>query len=266
MIPTVINLGPVTLHLYGLIIGLGLTTAVSVSHRFARRFDLADEVFWSATIWTIGAGIIGARLYHVIDYWQEYRRELSLIPQLWTGGLGIYGAILGGFIGLWLFSLIKSRTLSSKPSKLLLSLLDASALGLPLGQAIGRLGNFVNQELYGYPTTLPWGIIIDRDHRLPGYEAFNRFHPLFAYEALVNLVIFCLLIVIYRSNRLSPCRGYYFASFILMYSLGRFFLESLKIDPWRLGNIPVAQLISFLLISISLSYLGLNRKKLFTKP
>lgn len=225
------TVGPVTFHLYGLMIGLGVLAGAWVASK-------KDKRIWDSLFWVVAGGIIGARLYHVIDLWSYYQEHLSQIPAVWHGGMGIYGGILGGVVGLWLY--VKKRKGRILP--LFWKLLDAGAVGLPLGQAIARWGNYFNQELYGRPTSLPWGIYIRPENRLLSVWEHERFHPLWLYESLWCLIIFIIIIKIIKVIPMG--KGKIFAAYLGLYGLGRFFLEFLRIEPWTIQGVNVAQAIS----------------------
>jgi len=229
------TVGPVTFHLYGLMIGLGVLVGAWVASK-------KDKKIWDCLVWVIGGGIIGARLYHVVDWWSYYSQHLSQIPAVWQGGMGIYGGILGGILGLWIYTRRREE-----PNLRLLKLLDAGALGLPLGQAIARWGNYFNQELYGLPTNLPWGIYIRPENRLLEVMDFKYFHPLFLYESLWCLAIFLVLLKIVKKN--------HFIIYLGLYGLGRFFLEFLRLEAWTINGVNVAQMISAGLILGALGFI-----------
>lgn len=235
------TVGPVTFHLYGLMIGLGVLAGTWVASK-------KDQKIWDSLVWVIGGGIIGARLYHVIDLWGYYREHLSQIPAVWQGGMGIYGGILGGILGLWIYTRRREE-----PNLLFLKLLDAGAVGLPLGQAIARWGNYFNQELYGRPTSLPWGIYIRPENRLLSVWEYERFHPLWLYESIYCLIIFIIIIKIIKIIPIG--KGKVFAIYLGLYGLGRFFLEFLRIEAWTIGGINVAQVISLGLILGALGFI-----------
>ena len=248
MIPSVIYLGPIPVHLYGLLIGLGILTAGSLSAHIVKKLNpkhyaLSSNHIWDSLFYAVIGGIIGARLYHVIDLWDYYRHNLVLIPQVWSGGLGIYGAFAGGVLALYYYA--------KKHHLKLPVLLDVSVFGIPVAQAIGRIGNFINQELYGLPTNLPWGLPIDLSHRLPGYETFTHFHPLFAYEAILNLISAGIIWGFHRKGRWQIGQSKYFALYLLNYSIIRTLLEGLRINPWSLFGLPTAQIIGIVIIIIS---------------
>ena len=226
--------GPFTIGWYGILIALGVIAAIVLASIEAKRRGENPEHVLNMALIAIPLGIIGARLYHVIDQWSFYSQNPSLI--FGGAGLGIFGAIIGGAIGLLIYTVWKKL----KP----LRWLDICVPGLILAQAIGRWGNFLNQELYGYPTNLPWAIYIDPAHRLPGYESFSRFHPLFLYESMWNFLGAFLLLLLARKLKNRLLNGDIFFLYIIYYSLGRFFLEGLKLDVWTMAGIPTARWIT----------------------
>lgn len=262
VVPSILTLGPLTLHLYGLILGISVLAALHVVSQIAKQEQVLSEKRLHLLVWiAIGGGVVGARAYHVIDEWHYYAQNLALIPQVWRGGLGIYGGMMGGVLALMLSAiLVRTKThpknpyRSMRPAASTLAVwFDVAALGLPLGQAIGRLGNWVNQELYGLPTTLPWGIVIKPEYRLPGFEGFSHFHPLFAYEAAWMLATFVFLYgFAYRQKKIGLGTGVYALGYLLSYAVIRFGLDFLRLDPWRLGALTTSQWISLVLVAISL--------------
>jgi prolipoprotein diacylglyceryl transferase len=221
--------GTLRIHAYalcilaGIIVGLWLTSV-----RWARRGAPEGSV-WDIAIWAIPFGIIGGRLYHVVSSPDAYfgpgfdgTGDLSLIPQIQRGGLGIWGAVVLGVVGAW----IGCRRAGVKLS----AFVDAAAPGLLLAQAIGRWGNYFNQELFGAPTTLPWGLQIDADNpNFPaGMPADTLFHPTFLYESLWSLVGVAVLVALDR--KFSFRRGRLFWLYAIYYTLGRVWIEALRID------------------------------------
>jgi phosphatidylglycerol:prolipoprotein diacylglycerol transferase len=236
-------LGPFTVNWYGIIIAVAALSGFSLAGLEAKRRGEDPEHVFRMAILLVPLALIGARLYHVIDLWDFYSQNPSLI--FGGAGLGIFGAIAGGVIGLLIYS--KWKRLS------ILRWLDIAAPGLILGQAIGRWGNFFNQELYGYPTDLPWAIYIDPANRLPGFGSFSHFHPLFLYESLWNFLgCFILLFTGRKLGRRLP-DGDIFLLYIIYYSVGRFFLEGFKIEVWTLAGFPTARWITASAILIAVA-------------
>jgi phosphatidylglycerol---prolipoprotein diacylglyceryl transferase len=211
-----------TFYLYGFIIGIALLVGYAISRRQALKSGvLPAEWQWHAVA-ALGGGVVGARAYHGLTDWYLYKDNLLELLFVWRGGLSIIGAIAGSLVGL----MIVHWRMKSNQS--LWVVLDAMVCGLTIGQAIGRLGNFVNQELYGLPTSLPWGIFINPEHRLNGYEQFEFFHPLFAYEALALLFGAGMFYALYSGNRRQS--GVAFLVYVIYYSIIRFCLDLLRIN------------------------------------
>jgi phosphatidylglycerol:prolipoprotein diacylglycerol transferase len=232
------HIGGLTIGWYGIMIATGMLSAIGIAFIEAKRRGENTEHIINMALLVIPLGIIGARLYHVIDQWDYYLQNPGLI--IGGQGLGIFGGILGGARGLIIYT--RWQKLST------LRWLDIVAPGLILAQAIGRWGNFFNQELYGHPTDLPWAIYIDPAHRLPGYESYTHFHPLFLYESLWNLLGFAALMLLGRKLRHRLRDGDIFFMYAIHYGIGRFFLEGLKLEVWTLGGIPTARWITGLAI------------------
>ena len=222
-------IGPIPVRAYALCILTGVFVAVWWSDRRYRARGGRPEVVLDVAIVAVPAGIVGARLYHVLSSPDDYfgpNGDLSRIPQTWLGGLGIWGGIAGGVLAGVL--LLRHRGLRIAP------LADAVAPALLVAQAIGRLGNWFNQELYGAPTTLPWGLQIDDAH-LPAGSAYppgTLFHPTFLYEALWNLVGAALLVWIGRRMRArgGVTGGRLLWAYLMIYTAGRVWIEMLRID------------------------------------
>lgn len=268
MDPTALRIGPLTIYWYGLLIVIGAVLAAFLAAAEARRRGEDPEHVWNLLTWCLLLGIIGARLYHVFSSpaggftgWDYYRQNPLEIIAFWKGGfrgLGIYGAIAGGAVAV----LIYARATRLKFWRWL----DIVAPGVLLAQAIGRWGNYVNQELYGPPTTLPWGITIDALHRFGPYIDINqfpletKFHPTFLYESLWNLIGFALLFWLGRrfANRLRD--GDIVAAYVLYYAVGRLWIEIFRPDAWTIAAIPTAQIISLLLMAASLAFLFIRHR------
>ena len=214
--------GPLpSIHAYGLTLLLAIIAAIWLTKlRWGRRPGDLDLILRVA-VWGVAAGIVGARLYHVATSWDDVPDpKWKGVFMVWEGGLGIWGGILlGALVG----AIVVKRSGGS-----VLAALDAVAPGLLLAQAIGRLGNWWNQELYGKPTDLPWALEIDDAHN-QDYEAGTTFHPTFLYEMIWNVVGVVVLIVVARRWRIKPPA--LFALYVAWYTFGRFFLEHLRVDP-----------------------------------
>jgi prolipoprotein diacylglyceryl transferase len=222
-----LDIGPLSLNAYGLMIALGVLAAVWLLGRQleAKGLGTPDDAS-SIGMWGVAAGVVGARLYHVATDWERFSGNLGAIPKIWEGGLGIPGGLLAGvLVGVW-----QGRRRGVRPAQLL----TCAAPAVPLAQAIGRWGNWFNQELYGKPTTLPWGLEIDDAHNLD-YPVGTNFHPTFLYESLWNLGLVAVLLFIDRRFRLGP--GRLFAVYVMGYGIGRYWIEGLRIDPVELSDV-----------------------------
>lgn len=217
-----IELGPLSIHFYGLTLLVAIAAAVVITGiRWTRRGGDWDLIFRCA-VWGVAAGIVGARLYHVITSWDELPDEWWGPFAIWKGGLGVWGGIgLGTIVGM-----IVAKRSGADVSKLA----DCVAPGLLVAQGIGRFGNWWNQELYGRPTDLPWALEISPENRTPiEYVASDTFHPTFAYEALWCFGAALVLLAVERRVRIRP--GGLFALYVFLYSIGRLWIEMLRVDP-----------------------------------
>ena len=215
-----LDIGSLELRAYGLMIALGVLAAAWL---FARRFvqrGHSPELASSVTVWAVVAGLIGSRIYHVITDWKTYQGNWGESWQIWEGGLGIPGAVAAAAAVMWVYARQKGIPLSD--------IADSVAPALPLGQAIGRWGNWFNQELYGRPTDLPWALEIDPQHRRMQYLDDETFHPTFLYECIWNLALVGALLWINKRFTLKP--GRLFGLYVLGYSLGRLWIEFIRVD------------------------------------
>jgi prolipoprotein diacylglyceryl transferase len=216
-----LDLGPVELHAYGLMLLLGILAATWLTGlRWTRRGGDLDLVYRVA-LWGVLGGVVGARLYHVITSWSTVDDEWWEPFAVWQGGLGVWGGIAGGVLA--------GAVVVRRVGQSVLAFMDAAAPGLLLAQAIGRWGNWFNQELFGKPTDLPWGLEIDPEHRPEGYAGSETFHPTFLYEFGWNLLGVLVLLVLDRRFRIRPPG--LFALYVAWYTFGRTFEELLRIDP-----------------------------------
>ena len=239
--------GATTIYFYGILITLGVVAATLLGVGEAKRRNMNPDVIWDALFWVVVAGIIGARIWHIFTpppsmlvpdpttgklvnpyFAGGIPRILDMI-NIRKGGLGIPGAIIGGAIALWIYCRQKKISF--------LGWADAVIPGVALAQAIGRWGNFFNQEVYGKPTNLPWKIYIDPAHRVAGYENYDYFHPLFLYESLWNLMNMALLLWMARRFEKWLKPGDIIYIYMIFYAIGRFCLEFLRLDASQVAGI-----------------------------
>lgn len=267
MNPVIIHLGPFQVTWYGLLIVMGAVLAAWISTIEAKRRGEDPEHVWNMLAWILIAGIIGARLYHVFSNpvggigWSYYREHPIEIINFWSGGfrgLGIFGALLGGFIAIVAYCWVRKLKLARW--------LDIVTPGILLAQTVGRMGNRINQELYGPPTTLPWGFKINPDYpfqppltrpldvAMEDYIATTRFHPTFFYEAIWNLIGFALVMTLGRRWYKRLFDGDIFLFYLIWYPLGRFLVEMFRPDAWisGFGGLATAQVISLALMTIAI--------------
>lgn len=219
------SIGPFTFHLYGLLVGTAIVVVFHLVEKIVERENLKID-FISLFLTTLVFAFIGARGYHLLTDASLYQNA-SWIERLsvWNGGMSIIGAVMGGVFGVWL-----SLKLQKKETEIL-KLLDAIAVAIPLGQAIGRWGNYFNQELYGLPTNLPWGIYIDEAHRVTQYQNISHFHPLFLYESILCIILFAFLQKMRQKFVIGT--GFFLGSYLIGYGLIRFSLEFIRIETAR---------------------------------
>jgi len=254
--------GPLpSVHAYGLTLLVAIIAAVlMMSWRWRNEDGTKDtDLVLRAAVWGVAAGIVGARLYHVITSWSDVPDpKWKGVFQVWEGGLGIWGGILFGvLVGAWVFR---------RAGQSVLRAMDAVAPALLLAQAIGRLGNWWNQELYGKSTDLPWGLEIDDAHN-QDFAPGTTFHPTFAYEALWNLVGVGVLLLVDRRWRIRPPA--LFSLYVAWYTFGRFLLEQLRVDPsgmfWGMRTNAWVSLVVFIASSLFFIYWQLYDGK-FPRP
>jgi len=256
--PIIVRIGPFALRWYGLLMAIAVLVGAWIAGQEVERKGQKKDDLWDLLIWILIPGFIGARLYYVFiqsprtaEGFGRYLENPWEIVQVWTGGIHIFGGLIFGTIALFLYCRIRQL-----PT---LIFLDAIALALPLAQAIGRWGNFINQELYGPPTTLSWGLRIDPQHRIPPYNDLatypesTRFHPLFLYESLWNFLGFGLIFWISRRFDAKLRDGDIALMYLLWYPLGRFFIEFLRTDSWFFPGTPfnVVHLLSAIAVLIA---------------
>lgn len=249
-----LNLGPLRLNAYGLMIALGAIIAVRIAGRRAEKRGIATvEDFSSIAMWAVPAGVVGARMYHVITDLSSYSGRWLEAFKLWEGGLGIWGGVAAGVVvGAW-----RARVRGLDP----LWILTCAAPAVPVAQAIGRWGNWFNQELFGRPTTVPWALSVsDRAARGAGYPAGTTFHPTFLYESLACLVLACVLVGVER--RFNPARGRLMVWYAAGYTSFRFFIEGLRIDKaHQAGGLRLNQWVSMAVFGASVLFLVIDSRR-----
>jgi len=248
--PIIIKIGPLTLRWYGVLIASAVLIGITLSTYLAKRRHLNSDIIGDLAIWLVFAAIPSARLYYVLFEWEQYSQNPADIFAIWKGGIAIHGAILGGLIAALIFARVRQVPFWQ--------LADVVAPSLILGQAIGRWGNFFNSEAFGAPTDLPWKLYIPVAQRPLGYASFEYFHPTFLYESVWNLMVFGILIFLFFRDLQGNPRlkvGTLFLTYLIFYSMGRFWIEGLRTDSLMLGPLRIAQVVS--LVGIILGSAGL---------
>ena len=240
----VVHLGPLPLHMYGLMIAVGVVVASRVGRaRYIARGGDGDA-FESAAFWAVVGGIIGARLYHVITDYQLFEDHPERIIQIWRGGLAIWGGVIGGALAVMIVSRRRNLRFAD--------VADSIVPGLAFAQAIGRWGNWFNQELFGGPSTLPWAVEIEAAHRPVEYANFATFQPTFLYESLYCAALGFVLIAVDRRFKLA--RGQLFALYGAGYTAFRFWMEQLRVDPANtIGPMRINAWVSIVVFVISVT-------------
>ncbi|MDD2422412.1 MAG: prolipoprotein diacylglyceryl transferase [Heliobacteriaceae bacterium] len=239
--PVAFQFGPITVNWYGILLSLAVLVATWVAAREARRQGLDLDFLYNLVLWVVPLAVLGARVYYVVFNWQYYANDPREIVAIWHGGLAIHGALLTAFLFGWYYT--------RKHGVSFWQMADVAAPAIILGQAIGRWGNFFNQEAYGYPTAGPWAMFIAGEWR----------HPTFLYESLWDLSGFCLLLWLRRRNWLR--RGEVFLAYLAYYSLGRFGIEALRMDSEMLGPFRLAQVMSLVWILVAAGLVYYRRRK-----
>lgn len=239
------------IYWYGILIMLGVILAVVYASARSRQFGIRQDDLYDAVLFAVPLGIVCARIYYVIFEWEQYKDNLSEIFATWHGGLAIYGGIIGGIIVIVVLCKVKKIYV--------MDMLDLFASAVPIGQILGRWGNFFNCEAYGSSTTLPWRMVIGKTLEEAGATGN---HPTFFYESAWNLIGF---IILYFSSKKRKYHGEILLLYLGWYGLGRFFIEGLRTDSlylWGTG-IRVSQVVALICIIIGLGGFLLNRKMSF---
>lgn len=252
------NLGPIPIRAYALIILVGIAVAIFLGEkRWVARGGTKEQVM-DVAMWAVPFGVIGGRVYHVLTDWSSYFSDngkgFLASLKIWEGGLGIWGAIALGGVGVYIAAV--RHNLSFLP------LADALAPGIVIAQGIGRWGNWVNQELFGKPTTLPWGLKIDAIHRPVGFEEFATFHPTFLYESIACFAI--AYILIWADKKFTLGHGRVFALYVALYCSARGTVETLRIDSaHHILGIRLNVFTALIIGTLALIYLVLSGERYF---
>lgn len=259
----------IKIYYYGIILMTGALSAAFLADREARRRKLNTDFVWDGLVWVLIGGIIGARIWHILTpppsmveqgittaFYLTHPLDAINIRK---GGLGIPGAVIGGGLALYLFC--RRRKISFATWG------DIAIPGVALGQAIGRWGNFVNQEVYGAPTNLPWAITIDPQYRLPEFQQYATYHPLFLYESIWNLLNMGLLLWLGRRYADRLLAGDLILVYAIFYPVGRFFLEFLRLDAAQIAGINANQaFMAIVAVASSALLIWRHRKKVSPPP
>lgn len=240
--PVAFTLFGIDVKWYGVLIGIGALLAIFFADKLAKKRGLSDDLVTDFVFVLLISGIIGARTYYVIFQWDYYSIHKDEILSIRNGGLAIYGAVLAGIIVALVFSRRKKVSFWD--------LADISAPGLALAQGIGRWGNFINGEAHGGPTNLPWAIVVDG----------VKVHPTFLYESILDISIFIFL-YFYLSKK-EKFKGQLFTTYMILYGIGRFFIEGLRTDSLYIGIFRVSQLVSLAMVIAGIIVTVLNKKRL----
>lgn len=250
--PILFSFGSFSLRWYGVALSCAALAIFFVGSFFAKKRNISQSQFIDAGLLTLVMAVVGARILHVINEWWWYRDHLREIPALWHGGLAFHGALLFGFATVYVYTRRKKISF--------FDFTDVAILGVIVGQAIGRWGNYFNEELFGKPTTLPWGLQVHAQSRPAEFLASATFHPLFLYEMILNLAFFSLLFLLFKKFPLKS--GLVTSIYLVGYSGIRFSLDLLRFDQAHIGPFSVAQWLCIVLFCVgALSAILLLRKK-----
>ncbi|MGM0366240.1 MAG: prolipoprotein diacylglyceryl transferase [Actinomycetota bacterium] len=245
--PVAFQIGNLEIRWYGIIIAVALLVGIIVAYLVARYRGKREEEIINFAPFAVILAIIGARLLHVLVNWPYYASNPSYILAFRRGGLAIQGVMLGGLVALFVFCRIRKLYFWTWA--------DIISPALVLGQAIGRWGNFFNQEAFGIPTDLPWAIYIDPAHRPPEYASSEYFHPTFLYESLANLVLFVLLLGMHRYYKRKPDRlpdGLIICAYLAFYALYRTFIEAYRVDSSYIGPVKAVYILNIIAIIVAI--------------
>jgi len=241
----IFRIGNFQLRWYSVCIATGIFTGYFLARRRLKNYPITPEDLDEGLFWGVIFGILGARVYYVAFNWSYYSRYPSEIWKIWHGGLAIHGAFFAALLTIYVYSKLKKRFNFVHAADLFTSV-------LPVAQAIGRWGNFFNYEAYGRPTNLPWGMYVPPEKRVPGFDMNTHFHPTFLYESLWDLAVFVILYFIVEKRKKQF--GETTALYLVLYSIGRFWIEGLRLDSLMAGKLRAAQIVSMILIIFGASW------------
>lgn len=239
LINPVLGFGDFQIRWYGVTMAAAILAAYLVVRHHSWRFGISKTDIDDYTFWAVLAGLAGARIYHVLFNLTYYSNDWHEAYKIWHGGISIYGALLGGLLFSYFYTRKKAYTFSQ--------LFDVVALGLPLGQAVGRLGNFFNHEAFGLPTSLPWKMYVPSEDRPVEFIRESFFHPAFLYEIIINLSIFFILQKLVGKTKAGVLGWVYLG----LYSLGRFLVEAIRLDSMFWQGLRVNQVMAIILVVVS---------------
>ncbi len=240
--PYLVHIGNFGIKWYSFFIAVSFVIGLIFAHRDVKKYGLSVDDFDKIIFWSSIAAFVGARMYHVFSSWDYYRYHPGEIIKTWHGGLGIYGGVIGGLLVGYILCRVYKMPF--------LLLADIVSPWLIFGQALGRWGNFFNHEAYGVPTNLPWKMYIPPQYRFEKYAHYAYYHPTFLYESLWDFFVFFLLLKFKSSRRKKD--GDIFFGYLGLYSFGRFWVEFLRFDTWKLYGVKMAHVIASALMILSL--------------
>ena len=252
--PILLRIGNFGIRWYAVLIASGIIIAYLLGRQEMKRENINEDHVVEVMFYGVITGVVFARAYYVLFNLDYYLKNPKEIFMTWKGGMAIHGGIFAAFLVLYLYTKLKKNV-----SFTFLQGLDILFTYFPLAQAIGRWGNFFNYEAFGKPTDLPWKMFVPMNRRPMGYEGYSYFHPTFLYESLWDLMTFAILYTYLRKFRRNF--GEAFALYLIIYSIGRYFIEGLRLDSLYLGNIRVAQLVSLVFIAFGIFLFIYFRRK-----
>lgn len=248
------HIGSLSIHYYGLLLAAAILICFFLAVKLGRDYEISQADIEGALPWLVFFGFLGARLYFAAFSWDYFREHISEIAQIWKGGFSIYGGIIGAALGLYIYT--------KKHALPIGKFFDITAVVLPLGQAIGRFGNFFNEEAFGGLTSLSWKLYISPAHRPPELLTEKYFHPAFLYEAAWDLLVFVILWKLFKAMTPEGRRsGSLFGIYLILYSLGRFFIEGLRLDSFFWQGLRIDQIAALAMILAGSFIIILTRAK-----